>query len=168
MTKKRIDTLSALDYIPHPLVIVTAGDPENPNERGGMTAAWVSRISWNPPLVMVAIAPSRHTLKLIRKQGSFALNIVSKALENAAYSVFGMLSGKNVDKFSAAKVTVKPAERIKAPVIAEAPVVIECEKIDEVKAGDHIMIIGEVVNAYINSDDTPLVFYQSRSGELNV
>jgi flavin reductase (DIM6/NTAB) family NADH-FMN oxidoreductase RutF len=59
--------MDALDYLPQPLIIITTGDFENSKRRGSMTAAWVSRVSWNPPLVMVSVAPSRYTLELIEE-----------------------------------------------------------------------------------------------------
>ncbi|MEM1508624.1 MAG: flavin reductase [Thermofilaceae archaeon] len=76
MTK--LDFKEAFSALPQPLTIVTAGDPNKPGKRGGMTAAWVSWISVNPPLLMVAM---------------FAVNIVGKSLESAAYGVFGSVSG---------------------------------------------------------------------------
>ncbi|MEM1702377.1 MAG: hypothetical protein QXU22_01735 [Desulfurococcaceae archaeon] len=44
---KEINPFQALDKIPYLLVIITAGDPEKPGKRGGMTAAWFTRVSWD-------------------------------------------------------------------------------------------------------------------------
>ncbi|MGB9805477.1 MAG: flavin reductase family protein [Thermoproteota archaeon] len=45
----KLSPMDALDYLPQPLIIITTGDFENSKRRGSMTAAWVSRVSWNPP-----------------------------------------------------------------------------------------------------------------------
>ncbi|MCD6368462.1 MAG: flavin reductase family protein [Thermoproteales archaeon] len=156
---KKLNPIQALRFIPQPLVIVTAGDPNDPKNRGGMTAAWASRVSWNPPLIMVSIAPSRNTLNFIRKFKCFVVNIVTPSLEEVAYNVFGSLSSRNVDKFSVAGITPKEAKTITAPVIPTASIVLECRVVNEVEAGDHIMVVGEVVDAYRMSDEKPLVHY---------
>ncbi|MCD6409790.1 MAG: flavin reductase family protein [Candidatus Verstraetearchaeota archaeon] len=158
-----IPLISALDYIPHPLVVVTAGDPENPKRRGGMAAAWVSRVSWSPPLVMVSIAPERFTLELIREFKEFAINVVSEDLERAVMDVFGTLSGRDTDKFARAGVGAVSAKKIKAPVIREAAVVIECKVLKEVEAGDHIMVVGEVIEAYRSGVEGPLLLWHRGS-----
>ena len=45
----------------------------------GMIASWVSQVSYDPLLLMVAIHPNRYTHDLIDKSGCFALNVISKS-----------------------------------------------------------------------------------------
>ncbi len=106
-------------YLPQPLTIVTAGDCGDSGHRGGMTAAWVSRVSWDPPLLIVSIVPSRYTLALIKEYGEFVVNVVGRRLENAAYGVFGTRSGKIVDKLVESDVKFRRGEETKAPVLEE-------------------------------------------------
>lgn len=161
-----IDPMEALDYLPHPLVIVTAGDPDNPKKRGGMTAAWCSRVSWSPPMIMVSIAPSRYTLELIRWTKEFAVNMVGESLEDAAYGVFGTKSGRYMDKFKESGVKMGRARSIKAPIIEDATVVLECRLVKEVEAGDHVIVVGEVVDASRFKDEEPLVFLYGGSVKI--
>jgi flavin reductase (DIM6/NTAB) family NADH-FMN oxidoreductase RutF len=163
---EELDVLTALDLLPHPLAIVTAGDPDRPGRRGGMAAAWVSRVSWEPPLVAVALAPSRYTYQLIREFKAFAVHTVSKGLEKVAMDVFGSLSGREVDKFGVAGIRPVRAERVVAPVIPSAPLILECRLVAEYPAGDHVIVVGEVVKAYRGSGEKPLAWYDSRSAEL--
>jgi len=163
---EELEPLEGPEHIPHPLAIVTAGDPQKKGERGGMAAAWVSRVSWNPPMVAVAIAPERYTLELVKKYGAFAVNLVSKKLEEATMKVFGELSGRSVDKFDAAGLKPEPAKSITAPVLREAPVVLECKVEKLVEAGDHVLVIGRVVKAYKNSDEKPLVWLKGEVREV--
>ena len=154
----QIEPIEGPEYIPHPLAIVTVGDPGDPKRRNGMTAAWVSRVSWNPPIVVVSIAPSRYTLQLIKEFGEFAINLVSEKLVDKANKIFGYLSGRDVDKFAEAGIEPERARVITAPVMKEAPVVLECKVRHYVTAGDHVIVLGEVVAAYRNSDEKPVVW----------
>jgi len=158
--------MDALDFLPHPLVIVTAGDPDNPKRRGGMTAAWCSRVSWSPPLIMVSIAPSRYTLELIQETKEFAVNVVGESLEKAAYGVFGTMSGRYVDKFKESGVKMGRARSIKAPIIEDATVVLECRLVKIVEAGDHFIVVGEVVDASRFKNEEPLVFLNGDSARV--
>ncbi|MCS7105257.1 MAG: flavin reductase family protein [Thermofilaceae archaeon] len=162
----KVDPFEALDLLPQPLVIVTAGEPDKPGARGGMTAAWVSRVSWDPPMLVVAMTPARYTLQLIKEKGCFAVNVVGKSLEKEAYGVFGSVSGREVDKFEKSGVKVVKAECITAPVLAEAVVALECRLEKLVEAGDHVLVVGRVVCAQKLKDEKPLVFLQFRSAEL--
>lgn len=154
----KLDPDSALNHLPQPLVIVTAGDFEKPSRRGGMTAAWVSRVSMSPPLIMVSIAPSRYTLELIKENGEFVVNIVGGKLEKAAYGVFGSKTGRGRDKIAESRVKARRGEETGAPILEDATVALECRLVKTVEAGDHVLVIGEVVNALKFSDEQPIVF----------
>lgn len=153
-----IDLLSVLGLIPHPLVIVTAGDPDKPGERGGMVAAWLTRVSWDPPLLAVSISQKRFTYQLIKKYKGFAIHPVASGMGEKVVDVFGSLSGRNADKFALLGVKPLRAKRIMAPILPNAPLTIECEYINEVQAGDHQLIIARVVDAYGSTTFKPLVY----------
>ena len=161
-----IDVFEALDLIPHPLAIVTAGDPQTPGRRGGMTAAWVSRVSWDPPLIAVAISPKRFTYQLIKEFKAFAVHLVSKELEDVAMNVFGSLSGRDVDKFAKAGIEPLKAQVITAPIIPQSPLVIECKLVAEYPAGDHVIVVGEAVKAYKTSTKPLLIWHESQAKQV--
>ncbi len=162
----RVNPMEALDYMPHPLIIVTAGDPDKPSRRGGMTAAWACRVSWDPPLVAVAMARERFTLELIREKGEFAVNVVGPSLRDAAFGVFGSVSGRQMDKFEESGVKMVKAKSVMAPALADAVVSIECKLEKIVEAGDHMLVVGRVVDAYKMREEEPLVFHLLRAREL--
>lgn len=162
---KSIDVFRALDLVPHTLIIVTAGDPDNPRKRGGMTVAWGSRVSWNPPLFAISIGPSKYTYQLIKEYRAFAVHTVSKKLVSAAMNIFGSLSGRDVDKFELLKIEPVKARRITAPIIPTAPIIMECRVVNEYPAGDHVLLIAEVLEAYQGSEDKPLVFLDGDATE---
>lgn len=161
-----LELVDVLDLIPHPLAIVTAGGPETPDRRGGMTAAWISRVSWDPPLIAVSMAPTRYTYKLIKEFKAFAIHILSKKYEKIALEVFGALGGRNIDKFAVSGIEPVKAKNIVAPVIPDVPLVLECELVAEYVVGDHVIVIGRVVKGYKGSEDPPLVWLNSQTFEI--
>lgn len=163
---KNLDPIYALNEIPHPIVIITTGDYEVKGKYNGMTAAWISRVSWNPPLVMVSISPKRYTFELLKECGEFAINIVPEKLVKSALEVFGSLSGRDVDKFEVSGVKVKRGRKIKAPVILDASVIIECKLEKLVEAGDHYIVIGKAVDAYKAKDEKPTIWYMRNAYTL--
>ncbi|MBN2061900.1 MAG: flavin reductase [Deltaproteobacteria bacterium] len=48
------------------------------NSIDGMIASWVSQVSYDPPLLMVAIHPNRYSHELLKQSGYFALHIISR------------------------------------------------------------------------------------------
>jgi len=153
----------ALSEYPFPLAIVTAG---RGSERAGMVAAWLAQVSWKPPYVGVSIYREWTTLKLILKYGEFALNLISRKLVDVSLKVFGSMSSREVDKFAIASreygIRVGDGRYVKAPIILDAPIVIECKLLKYVEVGDHYFIIGDPVVAYRNNEDEPVIYYRNK------
>ena len=158
-----LDPQDALSEYPFPLAIVTAG---RGSERAGMVAAWLTQVSWKPPYVGVAIYREWTTLKIILKYSEFALNLISEKLVDVSLKVFGSMSSRQVDKFDIASrnygVRVGEGRHVKAPVILDAPIVIECKFLKHVEVGDHYLVIGEPVAAYRNNEDKPVIYYKNK------
>ena len=153
----------ALNSYPYPLVIITAGDEK---ENAGMTAVWVTQVSWRPPYIGVAIYNKWTTLKLILKHKKFAVNLVSKKLVKVALRVFGGMSSKKVNKFKVASkdygVEIIKGKAINTPVIADSPIVIECNLLKHIEIGDHYLIVGDPILAYRNNKDPPVLYYMNK------
>ncbi len=153
---EELDVIEAAREIPHPVTIVTVGDIDS-GVVNGMTAAWVSRVSRDPPLVMVSISPERFTWELIQRYREFVLNIISTDVVRDAVDVFGSLSGRDVDKFRVSGRRFRRGLVVKAPVLEDALVVLECVVEKFVEAGDHYIVVGRVVKAYRNKLGKPTV-----------
>ena len=81
---------------------------------------------------------------MIKETGEFVINLTTKELAFAT-DYCGVKSGRDVDKFAAMQLTPVRGEKVKAPLIAESPVNLEC-KVTEVKhLGTHDMFMAEVV-----------------------
>ncbi len=111
-----------------------------------MPAAWVTPISSNPPMVVVAVFPGRYTHGLIKKSGDLALNIPARPLAEKVKKA-GDVSGEDVDKFLQIGLTPYEARQVSAPLIAECIAHLECGVVNTVQAGDHELFIAEIVAA---------------------
>ncbi len=132
---------------PVPIAMVSCGDELKSNIT---TIAWTGIINSEPPLVYVSIRPSRHSYSIIKNLGEFVINIPDEKLVFAA-DFCGTKSGKEVDKFKEARLTKEKAQIVKAPLIKECPINIECKLKEIKKLGSHDMFIGEIVA--VNTDD---------------
>lgn len=132
---------------PVPIAMVSCGDELKSNIT---TIAWTGIINSEPPLVYVSIRPSRYSYSIIKEMGEFVINIPDEKLVLAA-DFCGTKSGKEVDKFKEARLTKEKAQIVKAPLIKECPINIECKLKEIKKLGSHDMFIGEIVA--VNADD---------------
>ena len=127
---------------PLPAVMVSCGDtPENYNI---ITIAWTGTICSDPAMTYVSIRPSRHSYEIIKRTKEFCINLTTKRLAYAT-DFCGVKSGRKVDKFKEMHLTPVKGKNIKAPLIEESPVNIEC-RVTEIKPlGTHDMFIAEVL-----------------------
>jgi flavin reductase (DIM6/NTAB) family NADH-FMN oxidoreductase RutF len=106
---------------------------------------------------------------MICKTKEFVLNLTTEELAYAT-DYCGVRSGREVDKFQELHLTKEKADQVKAPMIGEAPVNIECKVVEVKKLGSHDMFIAEVVNVTVddrymdennkfNLNDSDLVAY---------
>ena len=128
---------------PLPAVMVSCGDSvENYNI---ITIAWTGTVCTDPPMCYISVRPSRHSYDIIKRTREFVINLTTEELTRAT-DWCGVRSGRNFDKFKEMKLTARPGEIVKAPIIVESPVNIEC-KVTEIKElGVHHMFLAEVVN----------------------
>ncbi len=132
--------------------IITTKGKEKSN---GMTASWVSQVSFMPIMLMVSIAPQRYTYDLIKESGYFAINTLAEDQMDLAKH-FGFTSGSNTDKLKGIPFFNAPQG---SPVLENAYSFFECRLIDTFDAGDHTLFVGETVTAkLLNSSKEPLIF----------
>ena len=116
-----------------------------------MPAAFVTPLSFNPPLVGLAVHPSRHTYDMIKYSEEFALNVPSRELlDHVQYA--GSVTGNEVDKFELTKLPTFRARRIEAPLLEGCLGYIECGVEDAYTVGDHTFFVGKVVAAQVEKD----------------
>ena len=134
---------------PTPVLVVGSYDADGrPNV---MTAAWGGIACSKPPCVSVSLraATASHGNILARK--AFTISLPSRVLAAQA-DYFGLVSGRDADKFAATGLTPVAAEFVDAPCVAEFPLVVECEVVQVHELGLHTQFIGEIKDVKIDED----------------
>ncbi len=133
---------------PLPAVLVSCGTAEEGYNI--ITVSWTGTICTDPAMCYISLRPSRHSYEIIRRNGDFVINLTARRLAWAT-DWCGVRSGADHDKFRETGLTPVAASAVKAPLIEESPLSIECI-VKEIKAlGSHHMFISEVVA--VNADD---------------
>lgn len=128
---------------PLPAVMVSCG--AGPEEYNLITVAWTGTICSEPAMCYISVRRERHSYEIIKKNMCFVINLTTKDLAYAT-DWCGVRSGKKFDKFKEMKLTPEPAKMVKAPIIVESPVNIECRVKEIISLGTHDMFIAEVLN----------------------
>lgn len=129
---------------PMPCPLVLSGTMDHAD---ALAVAWIGIASGKPPSVAAALRKTRRTLEIVRETGEFTVNIPT-ADQAAIADYFGIVSGRNTDKFADTGWTLEPSTVISAPLIAECPYNLECKVTQEVDIGDYTLVIGEVVESH--------------------
>ena len=126
---------------PIPAVMVSCGTMEESNI---ITVAWTGILNINPAMCYISVRPERYSHNIIKENGEFAINLTTRQLAYAT-DWCGVKSGRDVDKFKEMKLTKERANIIKAPLIKECPVSVECKVKEIVPLGSHDMFVAEIV-----------------------
>jgi len=145
--KKEVSVRDGLRQLPiRPVYLVSV---EHEGKKNIISIGMFAFFSGEPTLVGVGMAPSRYSFELIRRSGEYVVNVVDENLMEAV-RICGEKSGREVDKFELAKLTPVRGVKVKAPLIQESPVSIECKVVKEVEVGDHVWFIGEVLAVHVH------------------
>lgn len=128
----------------YPLPVVLISTANHAGEKNVFTVAWTGTVCSDPPMVSISVRPERYSYHMIKETGEFVINLTTKDLAFAA-DYCGVVSGRDVDKFENMKLTPIKAEIVKAPLIEESPVNLECVVEDVKTLGTHDMFIAKVV-----------------------
>lgn len=131
---------------PMPVTLIGAMAGGRPNF---MAAAWVTRVSHNPPLIAVAINHRQFTGQGIRETGTFSLCLPGPDLvEQTDYC--GLVSGRKVDKSPLFDVFY--GETKTAPMIRQCPLCLETRLDRIVELPQHAIFLGEIVAGWADGE----------------
>lgn len=125
-----------------------------------MAAEWVHQVSYEPGLVMVNVHDFDATAENILDTKEFGVGIVTEDIKDMI-GVAGGNSGKEVDKVSVLKelgFKFYKGKKIAVQMVDGAALNLECRLLKHEKVGDHIMFIGEVVEATVYTENKPIAF----------
>lgn len=114
-----------------------------------MALAWVSRVNYNPSLMMISVGKRHFSNAAIKASGEFSVNIPSVDMVEVTDFV-GLVSGSKLDKSEL--FDVEPGELENAPVVSKCPVSIECKVYDLMELPNDTLFVGEVVATWCEED----------------
>lgn len=158
MTVSSDEFRSVLGRVPTSVVVVSGQVDGAPI---GVSVGSFSSVSLDPPLVGFFIAKSSRTWPLIEPTGLFVVSVLG-AHQEAVSRVFAR---SGADKF--ATVTYR-SNADGCPLIDGAAAWIECRLAGTSDAGDHVLVLGEVMRLAANGDIAPLVFLGGAYGRMSV
>ena len=138
------------------VTIVTALDGDTPV---GMACNSFTSVSLDPPLVLFCAAKNSSTWPQMQNAQHFAVNV----LDEDAEALCRVFATKGVDRF--AGVSHRRAVT-GAPVLDDALAYIDCETEVEHDAGDHVIVVGRVVEMGYATEGKPLLFYRGGYGHF--
>lgn len=152
--------------MPYGLYIIGSREPEA-GRVNGMMADWVMQVSFEPRIVAVSFEPTSHTLQNIRERKYFTVNLLAQDDESME------LARRFAQPFSGEKVEGrKGEERTKVhykldglpyqtspngcPVLDSAMAWFECELADAQPIGDHVLVLGVVLDGGVLKQAEPM------------
>ncbi len=129
----------------YPTPVFVVGSYNAAGKPNAMTASWGGICSSQPPYVAIALRTATTSHGNIIERKAFTLNIPSEDYVKEA-DYFGLVSGRNIDKFAATKLTPVKSKLVNAPYIQEFPLVLECNLVQVNELGLHTQFIGEILD----------------------
>jgi flavin reductase (DIM6/NTAB) family NADH-FMN oxidoreductase RutF len=140
MARKNIGT--SFNIYPMPVVIIGTVTDDRPNF---MTAAWVTKLNSDPPLLGLSLGHKQHTAKGIIQTGQFSVNY--PGIDQAVLADYcGLVHGYDEDK--SAHIDIFTAGLESAPMVRQCPVTLECTLMHTVELPKDYFFIGEVMGVY--------------------
>ena len=134
---------------PTPTWIV--GSYDKLGKPNGMIAAWGGICCSDPPCVAVSLRKATYSYGSLLERKAFTVSVPSQnQVKEADY--FGLVSGRNTDKFAATSWTPVRSQLVDAPYIQECPLVLECKVVQIYDLGLHTQFVGRIMDVKAESD----------------
>ena len=152
MTGVKEDISKAKKLLSHGVYVISTIHEGRVN---ALTAAWVARASFVPPLITISIGKTRFSHDMIMGSGVFAVNILGP--ENIETGKrFGLKTGRKTDKFEGLDYETSVTG---SPILKDCIAWLDCNVVSSHEAGDHTVFIGEVVSGGVkNEGASPLIY----------
>ena len=154
---------AALGQLASGVVLLTAHDPED-GPRGediGMTATAFLSVSLEPPLVLVSVREDSRMEEALTRVDHWAVSVLGADQRQTA-ARFAM-KGRISDRLLFADLPHHRGPASGAPLVDGALATVECRTEQRISAGDHVLLIGRVLDARIaHHDGGPLVYFRGQ------
>ena len=102
---------------------------------------------------MLGVRKGTRSFELIRSGGAFSVNFLGKA-DQKIFEQFFKATPSDGNRFGGLGFTLKKTQ---TPVLDRAIAYLECKVQNVAEAGDHSIVIGEVLEAEVLKDEEPLM-----------
>lgn len=130
------------------VVTVGRGGVEN-----GLTVSWASPVSFDPPQFMIAVDRHHYSVDFLRSTRNFCVNV----LRSDQAKLAGHFARQSMAGEEKLDVTTTREGLTGAAILADAVAYIDCELASVYETGDHLLFIGNVVDAGILHEDEALI-----------
>jgi flavin reductase (DIM6/NTAB) family NADH-FMN oxidoreductase RutF len=138
-----------LSLLPYGVYVVTSRDGER---HVTMLATWISQVSFRPPLIALSLESDSQMLRTIRTHGIFSVNLLPEGGKELAASF--LKPAESRENLVAGHPFTLAAHG--SCILTEASGALECRAAQEVPAGDHTIVLGEVIDAVPLGGGDPL------------
>ena len=132
--------IQALGTMTYGIYVLTSFYKEEIN---GMIASWVSQVSYDPLLMMVAVHTNRYSHSLIENSGCFALHVVPREQSDLLKRFKGSDAGTKFTSIQWKRGTTG------CPVLEDCIAYFEAKVVDSIRPGNHTLFIGKVSEAKV-------------------
>lgn len=109
--------------------------------------------SYKPPMMAVAVQNINASYKLILQASEFVLAVPGESLAAEAMEC-GMRSLREIDKVEHLNLELIDSKNVRVPGLRRAIANIELIKRQSIEAGDHVLVVGEVLRFGVNTEST--------------
>jgi 3-hydroxy-9,10-secoandrosta-1,3,5(10)-triene-9,17-dione monooxygenase reductase component len=141
------------------VTVVTAMDDLGP---AGLTAQSFCSLSLDPPLVLFCPSKASTSWPRIERARRFCINVLNHAQEDYCRA----LGHTGPDKFAA--IEFGPSPVTGSPLLKGIAAWVDCELEAIHDGGDHLIVVGRVVNLGVGEDVAPLTFWKGQFMRLDL
>lgn len=139
--------LKTMAHMTYGIYVLTTRTGETIN---GMIASWVSQVSFDPPLFMVAVHPNRYSHDLLVQSGHFALHVIDDQQKDLLARFKGPVAREKFDAIAWHEGVTG------CPILEDCIASVECRITQQLVPGNHTLFVGEAVDAVFHAEKRPL------------
>ncbi len=133
---------------------------EHQGKKAGYIANTAFQVTSNPEQLAISCHKNNQSTQIILDSGIFSVSVLRKEVNMKTIGDFGFMSSNEIDKFSGLNLI---SSKSGAPIVLESAVAwFDCKVTHSVDLGSHYLIVGEVLDADVISDDEPLTYQHYR------
>ena len=122
----------------------------------GLTVSAFTSVSLDPPLVLICIDHSSHSISALRVAGGFTVNMLREGTADVA----AKFASKDPDKLAGLAVVAPTYGGAGLRLPEQSYACLECRTVESLEAGDHTIFIGHVETAVRYDPARPLLYWQ--------